>query len=52
MEVPEFLVHVSQVTIRDEDKRKKKAVNYSSVSFAEDSFQVFCKFAVETKVAE
>lgn len=40
----------------DEDKRKKeikkKAINYSSLSFAEDSFQLFCIFAVETEVAE
>lgn len=50
MEVPEFLVHVNQVTMGDGDKKKKKAINYASLSFAEDSFQLFCIFAVQTKV--
>lgn len=52
MEVPEFLVHANQVTMRDEDKRKNKTINYSSLSFAEDSFHLFCVFAMETEVTE
>lgn len=38
VEVPECLVHVNQLLMKDEGRRKNKAINYSS---AEASSQLF-----------